>query len=305
MIEVIGKEGIVARVIADSISNGNRIITVECEYPRFIHSEIMTHRMFSRNAMSSRAIPVAKMLQQVRDNPAMPVFWAKNQAGMQAVEEVDNVKQISYLWQAAALCAAQPAETLSEQGLHKAIANRLVEPFQRMKTIITSTEWDNFFWLRDHPAAQQEFQELAKLLREAIGQSIPEELYSGEWHTPYVTHQREEHGLLRYIDADGSLLTPEVAKKISASCAAQVSYRKNDTSVDKAEDLFLKLGVGTQNFHGSPFEHIATPIKIDGSANYRFAPSTWEEGVSHMDRLGNLWSGNFKGWIQYRKVLEC
>jgi thymidylate synthase ThyX len=78
-----------AKIIADSISEseyGDRITTFELEYPRFIHGELMTHRLFSRNAASSRAIPINKMMDQVLTAPAMPVEWGLNKSGMQAEE---------------------------------------------------------------------------------------------------------------------------------------------------------------------------------------------------------------------------
>jgi len=83
---------ITAKVIADSVFQGHRLTTLILEYPRFIHSEFMTHRVFSRNASSSRAIPVRTMLWQVIRNPAMPVHWGKNQPGMQAKEELSPLK---------------------------------------------------------------------------------------------------------------------------------------------------------------------------------------------------------------------
>tara|TARA_R110000744_G_C19371770_1_gene563193 strand:- start:52463 stop:54367 length:1905 start_codon:yes stop_codon:yes gene_type:complete len=144
-----------AKVIAHSKSSvdGKEIITFELVYPRFIHGEIMTHRMFSRNAASSRAIPVQKMIDMVRALPAKPVHWGKNQPGMQAKEEVSNwdaFGQGEYQWNGAAFDASTRAETLNNQGYHKQIVNRILEPFQWMKTVVTATEWENFFWLRNH-----------------------------------------------------------------------------------------------------------------------------------------------------------
>src|ERR1700693_1578480 len=78
-----------AKIVADSVGQaGQRITTMQLRYPKFIHGEFMTHRVFSRNASSSRAIPVERLIQDVIDDPAMPVFWGKNQKGMQAKEEL-------------------------------------------------------------------------------------------------------------------------------------------------------------------------------------------------------------------------
>ena len=63
--------GYSARVLLDSVSPGGvRLVTMEVRYPRFIHAEFMTHRMFSRNAGSSRALPIRKMIAAVRDERA-------------------------------------------------------------------------------------------------------------------------------------------------------------------------------------------------------------------------------------------
>lgn len=297
-----GKGNIVARIVADSVNkNGNRITTFELEYHRFIHSELMTHRLFSRNAMSSRAVPINKMIEQVRNNPATPVHWGKNQAGMQAgevlVEEsLDNAKR---QWKQSAIYAASQAEIMSSIGSHKQIVNRLLEPFQMMKTVLTATEFDNFFWLRCDPDAQPEIQELAKCMFDAMRQSQPEVLESEQWHTPYVEHifkggKFESYCLTDEEDNVIKLLTEEEAKAISASCCAQVSYRTLNNTYEKAMDIYSKLASG-RKVHASPFEHVAKPMGDSPSH---------EDGVTHKDDVGNYWSGNFKGWIQLRQTLN-
>ena len=142
-----------AKVIQDSISEaGIRICTMELIYPRFIHSEFMTHRVFSRNAASSRAIPIEKMIETIENNPAMPIHWGKNQAGMQAKEELDTHElwQAQQIWLSAAKDAIAHSRNMANLGVHKQITNRITEPFQWMKVVVTATDWENFFWLRDH-----------------------------------------------------------------------------------------------------------------------------------------------------------
>jgi thymidylate synthase ThyX len=158
----VGKEGISAKIICDSISNGNRLTTFELEYPRFILAEINTHRMLSKNSASSRAIPASKMLEQIKENPARPVWWGKNQPGMQAKEELNLYHQAlaDDQWLIASRYAIEMANNMIETGLHKQITNRITEPWQRMKTVATGTEWANLLWLRDHEDAQPEFGEL-------------------------------------------------------------------------------------------------------------------------------------------------
>lgn len=309
-----GKGNIVARIVADSVNkNGNRITTFELEYHRFIHSELMTHRLFSRNAMSSRAVPVSKMIEQVRNNPATPIHWGKNQAGMQAAEVLveESLDNANRQWKQSAIYAASQAEIMSSIGSHKQIVNRLLEPFQTMKTVLTATEFDNFFWLRCDSDAQPEIQELANCMFEAMKQSEPEVLESEQWHTPYVEHifkggKFESYCLTDEEDNVIKLLTEEEAKAISASCCAQVSYRTLNNTYEKAMDIYSKLASG-RKVHASPFEHIATPMEYPSHKRFpelAMEYSTLESGVTHCDVDGKAWSGNFKGWIQLRQTLD-
>lgn len=265
MIKVIGKGNISATIIAHSKSavDGKEIITYELEYHRYIHSECLTHRMWSRNAASSRAIPVSKMIDLVRTSPATPIHWGKNQAGMQASEECNNDVSMDWdyyndepvrgtpedAWAEASSHAMYKAECFNEAGYHKQITNRLLEPFQMIKVVVTATEWDNFFWLRFHKAAQPEIQELARCMLVAKKRSVAEVLQVGEWHTPYVDHWRDDSGGLMYgvkVDKESAYypiqwLNKEEALRVSASCSAQVSYRKTDDSLEKADKVWQML----------------------------------------------------------------
>ena len=259
-----------AKVILDSVSPaGKRITTLQLKYPRFIHSEFMTHRAFSRNSMSSRAVPVAKMIEQVRNDPALPVHWGKNQPGMQARAELDgpHESRAKIAWGLAAQRAAETAEKLATIGAHKQIVNRILEPFQWMHTVVTATEWDNFFALRCHPDAQPEMQVLAFAMRGAMDASTP---WPTEHHFPYV---REE---------DGVMSTWRRAM-ISAARCARVSYLKHDGTAPSIGDdlaLFERLAGGTP-IHASPLEH-------QGLA------------MEHPRRR----SRNFVGWWQFRELFE-
>ena len=322
MIKVKGKCGITAKIVADSISSvsGDRITTFELEYHRYVHAELMTHRMFSRNAASSRAIPVKNMLELVRNSPAVPIHWGKNQAGMQANEECDEPlgfdcelsngwTSTNYLtrdvsWKVGADNAAMLAEKFAEAGYHKQIVNRLVEPFQMIKVVVTATSFDNFFWLRFHEDAQPEIAELARCMLVAYKRSKPQELNTGEWHLPYYAggYWKRSHPL---SDTDDQAQLLEDAIKISASCCAQVSYRKNDDSLEKAETVWERL-VASQPVHASPTEHQATPMSKYYWPEY-CDPRVWldveEDGITHADRDGKYWSNNFKGWIQHRALI--
>jgi hypothetical protein len=297
------------RLIAHSTSQeGTDIATFELEYPRYIHSEIMTHRMFSRNAQSSRAVPVLKTGEINALNPVKPLLWGKNKAGMSSVEELEGSELLvaKMHWANAAEESFNRSKQLSDAGLHKQWANRLTEWCSRIKVVVTATEWDNFFWLRDdEDAAQPEIVYLARKMKEALEASTPEQLLPGEWHTPYVEHKRGYGLALRYFDTNGNQLTTEEALKISASCCGQVSYRKLDDSKEKALEIYEKLFSGPKP-HLSPVEHQATPVQECSDVYYvnSFGPSSWEDGITHMDSDCNLWSANFKNWIQYRQVLS-
>lgn len=269
-----------AKVIADSINkDGKRITTLELDYNRYILSEFNTHRVFSRNTMSSRAIPVQNMIEQVINSPATPVEWGKNQAGMQADNLLDDdIKKIAEnVWICASRDMARHAKYLSDIGVHKQIVNRLLEPFQMVRTIVTATDWDNFFYLRNHKAAQPEIQQLAKCIKNAMDNSTPVLKTDKEWHIPYINQTDN-----KYYTLDGKEISLGDALTISASCCAQVSYRKNDATLEKAYKVKARLINGNET-HFSPFEHQARA-----------------DSINHYKQL----HGNFNGWAQYRKELE-
>ena len=299
------KELITARILADSVSpNGQRMTTMEIEYPRFILAELNTHRMLSKNSASSRAIPVKAMHQHMTENPARPVHWGKNQPGMQANTELSgmDLTDAQFMWRRAQQDAMHWALQMSERvGLHKQVANRITEPWMIMKTVISGTEWANFWWLRAHADAQPEIHELATKMWDAHNASSPQLLHPGEWHVPYVrTNRNIVDNSLCYYDNNGDDLTAEEARVISASCCAQVSYRKNDDSFEKAHKIFKQL-IESQPCHASPVEHQATPMDLDTTNWYE--PETWEGGVTHVSANGDLWSGNLRSWIQFRKLI--
>ena len=285
-----------AKIIEDSINeNGVRLTTMQLKYQRFIHAEAKTHRIlsqssaeyevvltqdeslmsdksFSRNASSSRAIPVAKMIEQVCNDPAMPVHWGKNQSGMQAKAELvgHDLRTAKALWRDAAIVAADLAEELASTGAHKQIVNRILEPFQWIHVVVTATEWENFYALRDHPDTQPEIQALAQAMKAAHDASTPKLLKDGEWHIPYVSQaERDQYSLKDTL-------------KFSAARCARVSYLNHDQSnptPEKDIDLHDKL-VKSVPAHMSPVEHQA------------------------QSRLEKKFYANFNGFKSYRKYLE-
>lgn len=260
---------ITAKIIKDSISHANiRVTTFELEYPRYIHSELLTHRVFSRNCASSRAIPIEKQIELCLSNPVKPEFTmhAKGMSGEPADRETR--KEAQKIWDLACSQMIAFAEELYNLGIHKQNVNRLLEPFQHMKTILTGTDFDNFFNLRLDGVAQPEIYLLASKMKDAMDNSIPEILDADMWHLPYIEKD----------DFNGETL--ETIKKISVACCAQVSYRKLDTSKETALRIYDKL-INSGKLHASPFEHICRP-------NY----------------AGETQKGNLRGWHQFRADVE-
>ena len=261
------------KVVADSIAtHGVRLTTLQLRYWRAIHAELLTHRAFSRNASSSRAIPVSKVLKQVWSDPAGPLHWGVNQPGMQARAELVGWKRAiaGGLWRAAAKAACGFAWGLMKLGIHKQVANRLLEPFQYISVIVTATDWDNFFKLRCHPDAQPEIQVLAKQMRDAMDLSIPVVRKEGEWHLPYV------------LDEERAIHPLSVLRKLSTARCARVSYLTHNNTVPymhKDIGLHDRLVVA-KPLHASPAEHQAEALADDTRVR------------------------NFRGWRQYRVYLE-
>lgn len=279
-----------AKIITDSIANGIRITTMELCYPRFIHSEMMTHRMFSRNAASTRAIPTNKFIELCT---AMPIHWGKNIPGMQAREEIENIEDAKIWWSEVNDCITENVKfAINKYNLHKQVVNRLLEPFQWISVIVTSTEWDNFFHLRNHCDAQPEIRMLAKHIQRALDDSVPNKLEYGEWHLPYITKNE-----FIILDNYGILIKCSVAR------CARVSYLNHDASYPNVEKDILLADKLLQAGHMSPMEHVCTPMKYISSKPIS-ATFDWEKGITHMDRNYNFWSGNFRGFIQYRQLLQ-
>lgn len=259
-----------AKIIADSINgNGDRLTSWILKYPRYIHAEIMTHRVFSKNSASSRAIPYSKFLEQIHNSPAIP-YWTGNQRGMQGINLDDEVleRKACEKWLKAREQAITHANELNELGIHKQNVNRLLEPWFHITILLTGTEFQNFFALRANPAAQPEFQELAYKMLDIYNDSQPNKLNDYEWHIPFADKMDES-------------LPLQTKLKIAIARSARLSYVNFDgnISVEKDIELFETL---KSSGHLSPFEHIALSFK---------------------DAMPE-WCGNFKrGWIQYRKLL--
>jgi thymidylate synthase ThyX len=296
--------GFEAKVLADSVSPaGHRLATLEATFPRFILAEFNTHRVFSRNSASSRAIPVAKQVRRVLDDPYVPIEFGSNKPGMQAgppltgasrdaaeaewlkarddavrhvlglITSPENVAGFEDLHEC--LEAAQgslkepPPEWLN---VHKQVANRLLEPFMWHTVIVSSTTWENFFNLRCHPDAQPEIRLIATKMRDACERSVPTRLEPDEWHLPLVGEAEREEAS-----------SPEELAKISIGRCARVSYLTHAGTRDLSADVALYDRL-LESGHMSPMEHVARPMTVE-------------------ELQRNEWSGNFQGWIAHRKLI--
>ena len=268
-----------AKIVADSVSHKEiRLTTLQLLYPRAVHAEILTHRMLSRNASSSRAIPIERAMDSVRRNPVYPHFHGKNQKGMVAGGELshEDIVKVDRVIDEHRNASLQCARRLSEIGLHKQSANRFLEAHSHISVIVSATEWNNFFALRDHEDAQPEIAGVARCIKTAMKNSTPILLEDDEWHLPFVENDERE-------------LTLKEQLMISVARCATVSYARPplDINLEKAVEIYNRLTKSTP-IHASPFEHQAKPIADSNEA-------------SHISLADNeLWCGNFRGWMQYR-----
>jgi thymidylate synthase ThyX len=261
--------GFAARVLTDSVSPvGIRLTTLEVRFPRFILSEFNTHRVFSRNSASSRAVPTKKMIERVLENPAMPVEWGVNKPGMSASEELtpEHAEDAKREWLRARDSAVAHVRALQDSNVHKQIINRLLEPFMWHTVIVTATEWENFFTLRLAQNAQPEIRVAARLMREAMNGSTPVPVATGGWHLPLIQEDERD-------------LEIETLKMVSAARCARVSYLTHDGKRDIEKDIELCERLRSDR-HLSPFEHVASAA---GDAAFY---------------------ANFRSWVQMRRDVE-
>lgn len=265
------------KIIADSISPQNiRITTFHLRYWRAIHAELMTHRVFSRNARSSRAVPSKVLLTE----PIFIPVFGMNKAGMQSDIVAPEELQMKWRneWQDLAAICRDHVERWSAEGMHKQHANRPLEWFGWIDVLVTSTYWHNFWTLRISDFAQPEFDDLARAMNVAMDNHTPQLLQPGDWHLPYVSAEERE----RYILHEQQIMS-------TARCA-RLSYKPFDGNPDiEAEVRRYEKLVVSSPVHASPAEHQATPDTFSHTLG-----GGWDHPKLH---------GNFGGWIQYRKTL--
>jgi len=270
------------KIIADSIGeNGQRLTTMQLKFHRFVLSEFNTHRVFSRNASSSRAIPVQTLMKRMKEDPAIPVKWGKNQKGMQAGEfyTIEEALEIEKDWLKLRDMVMDYVQTvfLDKWDLHKQIANRPLESWMWSYVVVTATQWNNFMNLRCHPDAQPEIEALAQKMRLAYDTSVPRRICATDWHLPYILQEDEEEAWDRAKNVP--LVARDLLLKVSTARCARVSYKTHDgfrPSFEKDVELHDHL---IYSGHMSPTEHAAQFM------------DDWQ------------FYGNFRGFRQYRKLI--
>lgn len=277
-----------ATILKDSVNSltGSRLTTFELTYPRFIHSEVMTHRKFSRNSASSRAIPTKVLINMVDDNPVVPIHWGKLQSGMQAEEEISYEHQTlcEREWLELKDKAVESARFfLEEMKVHKQIVNRLLEPWMHITIVCTSDEdgYKNFFKLRCHKDAEPHIQALANEMRKVYEANQPQVIKPYEWHLPYADNLQ-----------------------VSAARCARLSYLNHLGKKCKVCD---GRGCERCNFTGRvPWEHeddmnLAKRLAENG----HFSPFEHQVMACHPSRTGVVSPSNLvPGWLQYRKMFN-
>ena len=326
-----------AWVVADSISpDGDRLVSIEVTMARLVLAEFNTHRVFSRNSASSRAIPVSKQIERILNAPYFPYEWPELTPGMAAKKFLNEEQSeaANDIWNQALGDAAlhaielvgglgyldedlqqvfeqkypeqfERAQALEGVKVHKQIANRLLESFMHHTVIVTSTEWDNFFGQRIDSNAQPEIRRAAELMLKAMEASEPDKLKAGQWHLPYVDQELREH-----VGDDF-----ETMKKVATARAARLSYLNQQQHLERKtrglsleqvieKDVALHDNGLVANGHMSPLEHVATPFNEEQYA-FRQKMQTQVESVPLEVSLGLsdqlMFNGNFRGWSQYRK----
>ena len=302
---------ITAEIIADSINpQGNRLTSFIVTCPRIVLAEFNTHRMLSRNSASSRAIPFETMVEKVKADPFIPIKWQEDHKGMQGTKYLSGrmVELADGRWLAARDAAVEQATFLNKNiGVTKQFCNRLLEPFLYHTIIVTSSEWENFFALRAHEAAEIHIQNLAFKMLESYNNSTPKKLEAGDWHIPFGGKMDEER-ILKLLDSPKNVAkqVERLMVKIATARCARVSYLNYEGGDDYDKDIKLHdrlSGMG----HWSPFEHCARAMTETEHGIYGYNSPLFNEEGNIIPGMGTTdfgWSGNFKGFVQYRKTFE-
>jgi hypothetical protein len=315
-----------AEIVADSINIfGDRLTTYILRFPRHILAELNTHRMLSKNSASSRAIPFQKMLSMVWNSPFIPINWMKEHKGMQGTSYFENkffLWILRNLWLSARTCAIVFAWTLSKCGVTKQSVNRLLEPFMYHTAIVTGSDFENFFALRAHEAAEIHLQDLAHKMLIAYNDSTPKKLLPGEWHLPFGDKMADpkifkilenQFGIERFKnDTVDPIKQPEYAKaywsiklKIAVARTARISYNTFEGKDDYEADIKLHDRLLTSvPLHASPAEHAGRSMTQEEYDSFTKRYPIYDKNGNIINIVTeNGWCRNLKGFVQYRALL--
>lgn len=299
-----------AEIIADSKNeHGQRLTTFVLTFPRIVLAEFNTHRMLSKNSASSRAIPFEKMVKMVKENPFIPIRWMKDHKGMQGTEyfsdkEVEELGLVhDHLW--GRNRAIEAATLQSKKGLSKQICNRYLEPFMWHTVIVTGTEWENFFALRAHDQAEIHIQELAHKMLEEYNKSIPNQLKAGDWHMPFGDKIEASRITASNLGDNSPDSVTKARIRIATARCARVSYLNFEGNDDLGADIRLHQRL-LESGHMSPFEHCARAMNEWEMENNSMMTVGYYSNGSHKGErtVSDGWCGNFRGFIQYRKMIN-
>ena len=293
--------GYKAEVILKSVGPNNiELMTVFARYPRMVHADIMTHRMFSRNAKSSRAKPIRQYVKEVWSDPAEPAYWGAARKGMQAgAEEIRFKGAAQLLWRSLRAVELGGALLFDKMGLHKQVPNRRLESDLYIDTLITGTRpaWSNFYALRSgvfDGAADPSLQVIARMIARADRDTPAQKLKAGEWHLPYVSKEDRDSIISKYPQCDAFINQFAVNElcRVSAARCARLSYFSFNTgkksTVEEDLVLFEKL-INSGLPHASALEHQAEALHEMDDPDFDL--DVYREG------------GNLVGWRQFRKTL--
>lgn len=287
---------IFAKVITDSVSQyGDRLATLHLRYPRLMHADFMTHRVFSRNASSNRAMPTVTVINNIDTDLVLPLKYYKNQKGMFGSDFLDEFsilkceELIKKLW----IETKNTVLELDKLTLHKQNKNRYLEPFQHIDVLLTTTEFDNFFNLRTALDAQPEIIQLALQIKESLQKSSPILLQENEWHLPFITEMEK----LKF--------NIEILKKLSSSRCSRISYLKHDKTNPSVEEDIEQYNSLYLNKHMSPFEHPARPMSSQEEELSTFLYRKIKSNPEISKTFNNpYFFANHRGWVPLRRELE-
>lgn len=280
----------------------------------------------------------------------------KGMQGSDYITDQEEIQFRIEQWLKARDLAVDKAEDLDALHVTKQLCNRLLEPFMWTTMLITGSKegWDNFFelrcpqyqmsslssickskkeafkawsldrnpdnmkWLKINKGqAEIHIITLAEAIYDAMNESTPKQLKSGEWHIPFediITESSVDSYLKKVMDMRedglwGDELIQEARIKISTAMAARTSYtlvgEEKEIDYQKMIALHDKL-IAQKPLHASPMEHCARAMSDD---EYEINVKgqlikNLQDSVPEYNEHVMGWCRNYKGFIQYRHILE-